>query len=385
MNVLNIIATVDPKSGGPIEGLRLSAEKMGDWGHRSEIVSLDDPSERFLGEVSLPVHACGGHGRRGFPFQLTDRIRRNAHRFDVAVIHGLWNWASLGGWLALRQAGLPYVQIVHGMMDPWFGHAYPAKQLAKQVVWTLAQGRALRDARAVLFTTEEERRLASGTFSGYRYCEEVVRYGIAEPPPSSEAQLCAFQAAVPRLNSRPYLLFLSRIHEKKGCDLLIEAFARIAGHAPDLQVVLAGPDQSGLRPRLQAQADRLGVGSRLHWTGMLQGDAKWGAFRGADAFILPSHQENFGIAVAEALVCAVPVLITDKVNIWPQVKASGGGLVEVDTVDGVSRLLEQWLQLQGDRKQGMRVAARRCYEKHFQIDAAAQSLLDVLHRAVGRG
>jgi glycosyltransferase involved in cell wall biosynthesis len=380
MNVLNIIASVDPRSGGPIEGLRLSAEKMRDWGHYSEVVCLDRPSGPSAEDAGLRITACHGN-----PFHLSTWVLQNARRFDVAIIHGLWNWASLGGWLALRRAGVPYVQFSHGMMDPWFRRAYPVKHLAKQAVWTLAQGRALRDAGAVLFTSEEERRSARGAFHGYRFEEEVVRYGIAAPPPPSAAQRTTFRDLVPKLDGRPYLLFLSRIHEKKGCDLLIEAFASVARDAPDLQLVIAGPDQRGLQPRLQAQADHLGIGSRMHWTGMLRSDAKWSVFYGADAFVLPSHQENFGIVVAEALACGKPVLITDRVNIWPQVKASGAGLVVSDTVAGVSGLLKDWLQLQPEQQRLMGAAARQCYEDHFRLEPAAQNLLSILQRvAEGR-
>src|SRR6185369_13539161 len=130
----------------------------------------------------------------------------------------------------------------------------------------------------------------------------------------------AFFAAFPALKGRQFLLFLGRVHPKKGCDLLIRAFAKSLDKiAPDMDLVMAGPDQVNWVPELKALTKRLGVDNRVHWPGMLTGALKWGAFHSADALVLPSHQENFGIAVAEAMACCTPALISDKVNIWREV------------------------------------------------------------------
>ena len=147
------------------------------------------------------------------------------------------------------------------------------------------------------------------------------------------------------LQNRRFLLFLARIHAKKGCDLLIEAFAKIAPAVPDVDLVIAGPDQGGLQAKLQRQADEAGIADRIHWAGMIDGDVKWGALRICNAFVLPSHSENFGIAVVESLAVGRPVLISNQVNIWPEIEADGAGLVEDDTPEGTERLLRHWFAL----------------------------------------
>ncbi|MBP2560935.1 glycosyltransferase involved in cell wall biosynthesis [Neorhizobium galegae] len=386
MRILNIIASADPETGGPIEALRLTGLQMARLGHAVEVVTLDKPSTPYAGEFPFPVHACGRWTPRYcYTPELARWIAANAHRFDAAVVHGLWNHASVGGWSALRRADLPYVVFAHGMMDPWFRETHPFKHIAKQAFWLAWQGRVLRDAAAVLFTCEEERCRARGVFRGHGYPERVVAFGTADPPAGAESQLAAFHRLLPELKDKRFLLFLGRFHAKKGCDLLIEAFAKIAAIEPDLDLVMAGPDQSGLKSKLLAQAAKAGMTDRIHWPGMVAGDAKWGALRAAEALVLPSHQENFGIVVAEAMACATPVLLTDKVNIWRDVKASGGGLVGADTSQGIESLLRSWLALSDDGKSAMRAHARAGFERHFRIETAARDLIAILHSISARG
>ena len=117
---------------------------------------------------------------------------------------------------------------------------------------------------------------------------------------------------------------------------------------------------------------------------MLSGDAKWGAYRAADAFVLTSHSENFGIVIAEALACGLPVLISDKVNIWREIEGGGAGLVEPDTVDGATSLLERWLNLPDPQRAGMRQRARTCFLDHFEARAAALTFVTAIAGAIGK-
>jgi glycosyltransferase involved in cell wall biosynthesis len=390
VKVLHVIASADPRSGGPIEGILRQNEALAGAGVR-EVVSLDSPSASFLKNFPISIHPVGTRpqgqsdrnriARFGFTPRLVPWLRENVRKYDAVVVNGLWNYASVGASRVLPTAGVPYFVFTHGMMDPWFRRNYPFKHLQKQAFWLAFEGRLLSHARAVLFTTEEERRLAEGEFWGHRYQARVVGYGTSPPPAPTPAQFAAFNAAVPSLLQRPYLLFLSRIHEKKGCDLLIKAYAECVDLLGDLQLVIAGPDRDGLQPKLNTLARSLGIAERIHWAGMLTGDAKWGAMRSAEAFILPSHQENFGIAVAEALGCGIPVLTTDRVNIWREVEAGGAGLIATDTVDGILALLKGFLDLSREARAKMGEAGRAVFAAHFDVNAAAQNLLEVIRDA----
>lgn len=389
MKILSCISTANPAAGGPIEGITRFSEHVANFGVVQEIVSLDHPDDPWIAAAPLKVHAIGRRrGGGGAMRRIADHyyyapgypawLRANLSRYDVALVHGLWNYGASGASRVLPGHGIPYFMFAHGMMDPWFRRRYPIKHIGKQLSWLVAEGRLAAGAKSLLFTCESERLLARGVFRGHPYRETVVSYGAAEPPPAgpSDAQLLA--GALPMLNGAPYLLFLSRIHEKKGCDLLIEAFARAVPPTSPLRLVIAGPDATGLRPGLERLAQMRGVLDRVIFPGPLYGDAKWAALRGADAFVLPSHQENFGIAVAEALGCGTPVLISDQVNIWHEVVQGGGGLAAPDTIDGATNLLQHWLALDEQSRAVMRTAARRTFDASFNIRNTAPHLLAVL-------
>jgi glycosyltransferase involved in cell wall biosynthesis len=394
VKVLHVIGSVDPRGGGPIEGVFSSSEVWFHHGHVRNIVCLDPPSARWLSQARAPTEAVGLDGgayamlrrlipwlRYGYSPHLVRWLRANAGRYDAVIVNGLWNYASFGAWRALHDMPIPYFVFTHGMLDPWFNAAYPTKTFFKSIFWKLFEHKVLRDATGVMFTCEEERRLARGSFAPYRAREFVIGYGTRDVSGNPNAQRAAFLAKAPATVGHKLILFLSRIHEKKGVDLLVRAFARVAGSHPEHDLVIAGPDQGGLQASLTRLAEELGVAQRTHWPGMLTGDAKWGAFRAAEFFALPSHQENFGIVVAEAMALAKPLLVTNKVNIWREVEADGAGIVVVDDLEGVSDGLGRMFAMTDAERAAMGAAARRSFEERFDLEKNALYLLHVIERA----
>ncbi len=375
MKILRVIASMDPKGGGPSEGIRQVSRELALRGHQTECVTLDDPAGVWLKDQPLPVHAMGpAAGHYGYTARLAPWLRQNAPQYDAVIVSGIWQYHSLAARNALTALKLPYLVFTHGMLDPWFKTTYPLKHLKKMLYWPWADYRVLRDAHAVLFTSEEERIQARKSFTLYRANEVVVNYGTSLPPANSDQLRETFLQRFASLRGKRLLTFLSRIQEKKGCDLLIAAFARLAREDSSLHLVMAGPDQTGSVANLKAMADAFGVGARITWTGMLQGDLKWGALYASEAFVLPSHQENFGIAVAEALGCGVPVLISDKVNIWREIEAAGAGLVAPDTLDGTEQNLRNWIAMPEVARRRMVQCSKEIFLKRYTVQAMADSL-----------
>lgn len=374
---LHIIRSVDAAQGGMIQAVVQTIENLPE-NQTLEVLSLDDLNDECVKNFKGIVHAVGSSkGNYGYSSNLVSWIKKNAHNFDVAVIHGLWTHASIGGWLGCKASNLPYVIFPHGMLDPWFKVTYPLKHLKKQIFWYL-QGKVLRDAKEVLFTCEEEKRLAQGVFWGYEYTPRVVAFGAPDVPANINKNK-GLDEIIPQLNGKPFLLFLSRIHEKKGCDLLIQGFAQ-ATKREDLQLVIAGPCEDNLIDKLKSLAQYLGIEDKVHWPGMLRGEDKASVLYQADAFILISHQENFGIAVAEALANSQAVLISNKINIWKEIFDGNGGIISADTVDGAAEVIEKWENLTQEEKVVMKINARKVYEKHFTVQVATAHLTDVLTR-----
>lgn len=383
MKILHAVSSLRPASGGTAACLSALTPALVALGHQSETVCLDRADELHLADFPGTVHALGpSHLGYGYGSQLLPWLRRETPRFDAVVVHGLWQYHGFAVRRALRADSTPpYFVFPHGMLDPWFQRAYRFKHLKKMLYWSLVERSVLRDAAAVLFTCQAEQDLATDSFGDFGDRSRVVTFGTTGAEGDPAEQRAAWDYQIPALKNKPFWLFLGRIHAKKGVDLLLEAYASLARRSDETlpELVIAGPnaDQSYL-DRLQARAAALCPAGRVHWTGMLTGAPKWGALRSAEAFVLPSHQENFGIAVTEALSCGTPVLITDKVNIWHEIKTDHAGLVAPDDARGIETLLSRWRQLSANARGAMRVSAAQCFQRRYAISTAANHLARVL-------
>lgn len=384
MKILRIIADSDPRSGGPIEGTRQFGAVWARHGHRQDLLTLDPEGEvpltDYPGEIFAlgPPRSSNPLNKYRYAPRMVPWLRAHAGDYDAIIVSGLWRYVAMGARRALVGGKTLYFVFPHGMLDPWFRKTYPLKHWAKQLSWWVAEGPLIAGARNVLFTSQEEMLVAQNAFWPYHARGRVVSYGTQDASGDPATQIAAFCRQVPDLGERDYLLFLSRIHPKKGCDLLVEAFCNIARRYPEVDLVVAGPDEPGLVPGLREHAAAAGLAARVHFPGMLKGDAKAGAFRGAQAFVLPSHQENFGIVVAEAMSYARPVLISNKVNIWREIEESQGGLVRSDDLTGTQAMLEGFLNLDEADRLHMGQRARAYFLDHFHVEKAAMDLLKVL-------
>ena len=203
-------------------------------------------------------------------------------------------------------------------------------------------------------------------------------YGITDPnelPTKPPMQIEAFYKAFPELRMKRYILFLARFHEKKGCDLLVNAYLQVMKNSHEIiDLVMAGPDPNGIAKNLQKIVHHSDVSQRVHWVGELRGDVKWGALRACEVYALPSHQENFGISVVESLSVGRPVLISDQVNIFNEISEDKSGFIDHDTMQGTINTLNQWMNLTEKDRCEMGDRARRTYLQRYAMSRTAQAI-----------
>jgi len=373
MHILHIIATIDPEAGGPSESVRVMLD-YGPPGYTSEVVTQDDPDAAFIQDFPYPIHALGPQKSTfGYSPKLLRWLNDHWHRFDGVILNGLWVYEGI----ATRKAFTgrrPYVVFSHGMLDPYFKKAFPLKHAKKWIYWLLAEYWNLRGAYRMLFTTDAEAKLAEQTFWLHKWNGVVIPFGANRPPTDGPALQSAFYWKFPGMRDRRFMLFLGRIHRKKGCDLLINSFLKHAASDPELHLMMAGPDQQGWSADLKQRVANAGLTDRVHWPGMLRDEVKWGAFCAAEVFILPSHQENFGIAVAEAMSCGLPVLLSDKVNIAPDIAAARAAYMELDTQQGTDNLVRRWIETPTAERGAMSIRAMELFDEKYDMRKSSAAI-----------
>jgi glycosyltransferase involved in cell wall biosynthesis len=387
MKLLRVISSMSPNNGGPCQGIRNVNSHIARLGVKVEVVCMDDKTEHYHVKDDFVIHKIG-MGKTGFQYQplLLKWLNENILNYDVVVVHGLWQYHNLAVYLAIKKLEkqnkkLPKVVIIpHGMMDPYFQKApeRKLKAIRNELMWRLTEKKCLNATDAVFFTCEEEMRLAATTFKGYNPKKTInVGYGIQVPPANSIEFKLAFEKKCPSIKGKKYWLFLSRIHEKKGVDLLIEAYNKLTEENHSIpELVIAGPTDNLYAQEMIKIAEK---NTQIHFSGMLSGDSKWGAFYGCEAYLLPSHQENFGIAIVEAMACKKPVLITKKINIWREIAAGNGGwILEELNTDSIK---EQLINLATQTDTALEIKGKNAfdtYQNKFDVKDRAGNFVDAI-------
>jgi glycosyltransferase involved in cell wall biosynthesis len=336
----------------------------------THLVHSSDPETGGVAEACSRLDEKLNH--KSIRSRITEHRNCSIHNSTCVVAHGLWQWPGYRAWINYRKYKIPYFVFPHGMLDPWFKKSYPLKHIKKQAYWWWRQGNILRDAEAVCFTTEEERLLAHNTFFPYRCNEVVTGLGVGDPPGECNKQADALYSHLPQLKNKRVLLFLGRFHPKKGVDLLINSFLKNCGKGDIL--LLGGPTNNSDSHLKNLRKLTVGNENKILWAGMLEGDLKWGALRNADALILPSHQENFGMVIAEALSVGTPVFLTNKVNLWREVIDSGAGLVANDDQFGIDRLVGQWVN---NEHLACVENTLKCFREKLHISQTVEKLISI--------
>jgi glycosyltransferase involved in cell wall biosynthesis len=248
------------------------------------------------------------------------RLEPVVGQFDLIHLHGVWDpLIKIVAGLAAEQKK-PYVLTPHGMLDPW---AISQKKWKKLLALALGYRTMLSQAAFLHYLNADEKNLAEQLHltSPARVLPNGIFLEELDPlPPKGQ-----FRAAHPEFAGAKLILFLSRLHYKKGLDFLADAFAIVAREFPDAHLIVAGPDD-GAKAAFESQIARLGIAPRVHLVGPLYAAQKLAAMRDCDCFCLPSRQEGFSLAITEAMACNAPVVISTECH-FPEVKEANAGII----------------------------------------------------------
>jgi glycosyltransferase involved in cell wall biosynthesis len=371
--------------GGPVPAIAAFNKTLAALGHEITVLTTDANGSSDL-EVPLgqPVQVEGlpvtyfprwWFGRKRKPFNLFfcpemgKALRRlKPGDYDVIMSHAMFCDPGRLAAAAAKKAGTPYLCYTHGTFEPWAIHH---KYWKKKLYLALIEGRLLNDAAGVVVCNdgEKEQLRRMGITTPIRR----IPWGVAIPPPDHMPPRSRLAELWPPLAGRPFILFLSRLHPKKGLDLLIPAFGSLADAFPDWLLVLAGPDEGGYRQTLEKMVQESHLEHRVIFPGLVTGEAKATLLSQADLFVLPSYSEGFPVVVAEALGYGRPVVLTTTCYV-PEAAQGGAGLETPPEKEPLTRALRVAMRDEGFRRR-CADSAHKVARQYFTWESVAEQNL----------
>jgi len=380
LRVLQIIPSVSLVYGGPsqmvaglskslaaqnIEVTVLTTNSNGDTGQAPLDVPLDHPVQQD--GYQIHYFNCWPFRRYKFSLELLKWLSKHSNQYDLAHIHALFSPVSSAAATIARYQRLPYILRPLGTLDP---ADLNKKKHLKQLYAALLERPNLAGAAAVHFTSAQEAKISERFGAVTR--DLILPLGVElsnSPQPISLAEF-----GLP--DDRPILLFMSRLDPKKGLDLLLPALEALLAEGRQFHFVLAGanPQDPEYERQIRQQIQASPLAPHTTLTGFVTGAAKTRLLQIADLFLLPSYYENFGIAVAEAMLAQLPVLISDQVHIWPDIDRAQAGWI--CTCDRASLIQQMRVALQDPAERRRRGSnARNHALEHYSWQAIAQQMI----------
>jgi len=385
MNLLHVISSCNPSSGGPIEGVKIMYKHFKKVGINPEILCSDSPKKIFTKNKDLPKIYAVGPGLFNYKYNpsLKSWLYKNIEKYDCVIIHGLWQYHNYAVWKVATERKIPYYIFYHGMLDPWFNKGNIFKYLKKKIYWNLIQHKIIKNAKSALFTSTQEKYLARKSFKPYKVKEKLAGYGTSGNPYHYNIKNNLFFKKYPKLKKKKLIIFFGRIHPKKGVDLLIEAFQEVFKEDSKYHLVIAGPYQKKYYEYLNKcfanHSNKLK--NFTTWTGPIYNKLKWDFLKSCYFFCLPSHQENFGISITEAMASKKPVMITDKINIYKVIKKYKAGFVNNDDLKGVILNLKKIRELNKIKYKKMCKSSYDCYMGNFNMKNNIEKTINIIRKS----
>jgi glycosyltransferase involved in cell wall biosynthesis len=381
IKILRIVSSMNPSHGGVVESINTMAKSLVQFNIECHVLCFDNPDAEWIVKSAIILHPLGS-SFTGYSINLKylSWLKSNCSSYDLVIFDGLWQFLS-NGWRIVSALNVPYFVFVHGMLDPYFNKSV-FKYLKKIPFWFYVERLMLKNSNAVIFTSKLENELSLRSFPLFNPNAEICCLGVLKEDFYRHVlHFNDIHQSDKLIKGRRYGLFLSRINEKKGIDLLIKAISQ-SEIPEDFVIVIAGPDSFNYKSKLKSLANSLSVSQKIIWLDMVVGSEKWKLFYNSEFFILPSHQENFGIVVAEALLSSTPVLISNKVNICREVEVAQAGFVFDDSVEGVASAIKTWFLLPNEKILKLKENANSCFSKNFDQQHSAYNFSSIIKKYI---
>jgi glycosyltransferase involved in cell wall biosynthesis len=389
MKVLHVIPSLGPLRGGPSMALPQMARGLVKAGVEVHIATTNDNGVGILdAPLETPIinqDVTTYYFNRQFStytisFPLKRWLQQHVQDYDLLHIHSLFSYSSTVAGACARRAKVPYIVRTLGHLNHW--GMTKRHGVAKQLSMRLVENRLLNNAALIHYTSEQEQQQAEQNGICVPSC--VLPLGIKLGGLRQKENGETLIEKYPQLTGRFIFLFLARLHEIKGLDLLLPAFAELHHQYPQVALVLAGDGDETMLQKLHALVNELGLQETVTFTGFLKDDDKKVALNGASAFILPSYYESFANAVVEAMAVGLPVIVSDQVGVANAVQHANAGLVVSCSVrelkDAMSRLL-----LNPDLCLELGSNGKKLVQEKFSIEAATDALVDVYQQILASG
>lgn len=382
MRILHVVQAMSRKFGGVQTVLSDLVKVQTESGMQVDVLTtnidtptgvLDVPTDRFVPHHGAQIMYFSVQFRPlFFSIQLKKYVSANLGNYDLVHIHGLYRFPPTYAAYYARKHSIPYIIRPHGSLDPYLYGKSSRSIFLKRLYEHWFDLPNLHAAGAIHYTAEEECERAA--FLKLRAPTFVVPNGVNWQSFEKLPDRGSFRSAY-KVGNAPLVLFLGRLHLKKGLDILIPAFDAVRRAVPDAQLAIVGPENDDYGQKVRDWVRERGLGEMVHFIGHLDGADVIQAYVDADVFVLPSYTENFGMTVVEAMACKLPVVISDQVNIHREVSAAGAGVVTHCDAEGIAQALTGLLNNVGQRR-ALGEAGRRMVRERYTWP----TIVDVLTR-----
>lgn len=286
-------------------------------------------------------------------------FKLNVWQYDLVHFHTIFSPMMSRLAMIAYQRSIPYWVTPHGMLDLW---AFQHRGMKKKLYWSLFERSVFKRAARIQVLHEGES--AAVRRRGIQRPIVIIPNGVYRQEKISSEKEALFWDRYPRLREGKRILFLGRIHPKKGIDALIRALAEILKLRPQTTLIIAGPNEQKTQEVLQKLAVEIGVSDRIEWVGLLSGEEKQAALQGADCFVLPSHSEGLSQAILEAMAAGIPCAFTSECAFDEVVAREGAWRIERDPVNMAQTLLSI-LEDSEESQRRAKIGQKYVFEKHL--------------------